>query len=75
MRTQSQSPGNYPRSGRGANWGTFIPPYDFMDVIEGQATCALELLEDQPDLDIVMAPVGGGGLLGGNSFDNPLHQS
>jgi threonine dehydratase len=47
---------------------TFIPPYDFMDVIEGQATCALELLEDQPDLDIVIAPVGGGGLLGGTAL-------
>jgi threonine dehydratase len=47
---------------------TFIPPYDFMDVIEGQATCALELLEDQQDLDIVMAPVGGGGLLGGTAL-------
>ena len=48
---------------------TFIPPYDFMDVIEGQATCALELLEEQPDLDIVMAPVGGGGA----SFDRQHH--
>jgi threonine dehydratase len=47
---------------------TFIPPYDFMDVIEGQATCALELLEDQPNLDIIMAPVGGGGLLGGTAL-------
>lgn len=47
---------------------TFIPPYDFMDVIEGQATCALELIEDQPDLDIIMAPVGGGGLLGGTAL-------
>lgn len=47
---------------------TFIPPFDFLDVIEGQATCALELLEDQPDLDIVMAPVGGGGLLGGTAL-------
>jgi threonine dehydratase len=47
---------------------TFIPPYDFLDVIEGQATCALELLEDQPDLDILMAPVGGGGLLGGTAL-------
>lgn len=46
----------------------FIPPFDYMDVIEGQATCALELLEDQPDLDIVMAPVGGGGLLGGTAL-------
>ncbi|MEN2282823.1 pyridoxal-phosphate dependent enzyme [Algoriphagus sp. SE2] len=47
---------------------TFIPPYDFMDVIEGQATCALELLEDQPNLDVIMAPVGGGGLLGGTAL-------
>lgn len=47
---------------------TFIPPYDFMDVIEGQATCALELIEDHPNLDIIMAPVGGGGLLGGTAL-------
>jgi len=47
---------------------TFIPPYDFMDVIEGQATCALELIEDQDNLDIIMAPVGGGGLLGGTAL-------
>lgn len=46
----------------------FIPPFDYLDVIEGQATCALELLEDQPDLDVVMAPVGGGGLLGGTAL-------
>ncbi|WP_057936991.1 pyridoxal-phosphate dependent enzyme [Algoriphagus resistens] len=47
---------------------TFIPPYDNMDVIEGQATCALELIEDQEDLDVILAPVGGGGLLGGTSL-------
>lgn len=47
---------------------TFIPPFDYLDVIEGQATCALELLEDQPELEIVMAPVGGGGLLGGTAL-------
>jgi len=47
---------------------TFIPPYDFMDVIEGQATCALEFLEDQDDPDILIAPVGGGGLLGGTAL-------
>lgn len=46
----------------------FIPPFDHLDVIEGQATCALELLEDQPDLEIVIAPVGGGGLLGGTAL-------
>lgn len=46
----------------------FIPPYDHLDVIEGQATCALEFIEDQSDLDILMAPVGGGGLLGGTAL-------
>ncbi|OOG69639.1 pyridoxal-phosphate dependent enzyme [Algoriphagus sp. A40] len=46
----------------------FIPPFDYLDVIEGQATCALEMLEDQPDLDFLMAPVGGGGLLGGTAL-------
>jgi threonine dehydratase len=47
---------------------TFIPPYDFRDVIEGQATCALELIEDCPDLEVIMAPVGGGGLLAGTAL-------
>lgn len=47
---------------------TFIPPYDNLDVIEGQATCALELIEDQEILDIIMTPVGGGGLLAGTAL-------
>jgi threonine dehydratase len=45
--------------------GTLIPPFDHPDVIAGQGTAALELLEDRPDLDAVVAPVGGGGLLSG----------
>ncbi|MBS9523579.1 pyridoxal-phosphate dependent enzyme [Litoribacter alkaliphilus] len=44
---------------------TFIHPYDFMDVIEGQATAALELIEDVEGLDVIITPVGGGGLLAG----------
>ena len=40
----------------------FLPPFDDADVIEGQATLALELFEALPDLDLVTAPVGGGGL-------------
>ena len=44
---------------------TFIHPYDNFSVISGQGTASLELLEDFPDLDIVIAPVGGGGLLSG----------
>ena len=44
---------------------TFIHPYDNDDVIEGQATCVKELLTEVPDIEIVITPVGGGGLLSG----------
>jgi threonine dehydratase len=44
---------------------TFIHPYNHPDVIAGQGTCALELLNEVPDLDIILAPVGGGGLMSG----------
>ena len=43
-----------------------IPPYDDPHVIAGQGTCMLELLEDAPDLDAVVVPVGGGGLFAGS---------
>jgi threonine dehydratase len=42
-----------------------VPPFDDTRVIAGQATAALELLEEVPSLDAVLAPVGGGGLLAG----------
>lgn len=45
----------------------FVHPYDDPLVIAGQGTVALELLEDEPDLDAVVVPVGGGGLLAGMS--------
>jgi threonine dehydratase len=45
--------------------GTFLHPYDHPDVIAGQGTCALELLEEVPDLDGIIAPIGGGGLMSG----------
>jgi len=45
-----------------------IHPYDNVDVIAGQGTATLELLEDVPDLDIVIAPIGGGGLLSGTAI-------
>ena len=45
-----------------------VHPYDDERIIAGQGTAALELLEEQPDLDIVMAPVGGGGLLAGTAI-------
>lgn len=47
---------------------TFISPYNDYAVITGQATCTKELIEDQPDLDIIIAPVGGGGLLAGSAL-------
>jgi threonine dehydratase len=43
----------------------FIHPYDDDRVITGQATCVKELIEEVPDLEVVIAPVGGGGLLSG----------
>jgi threonine dehydratase len=51
---------------RAAESGTaFIHPFDDRDVVSGQATVGLELLEDVPDLAEVIVPVGGGGLAGG----------
>lgn len=46
----------------------FVHPYNDYDVIAGQGTAALELLEEVGDLDVVMAPVGGGGLLSGTAI-------
>jgi threonine dehydratase len=43
----------------------FVHPYDDCSVIAGQGTLALELLQDVPDLDVLLIPVGGGGLLAG----------
>lgn len=45
-----------------------IHPFDHFDVIAGQATAALELLAEVPDLDVVIAPCGGGGLLSGTAI-------
>ena len=42
-----------------------IPPYDDEHIIAGQATCGLEIVEEMPDVDLVLAPVSGGGLLSG----------
>jgi threonine dehydratase len=44
---------------------TFVHPYDDPKVIAGQGTIALEMLEDAPDLDLLVVPVGGGGLISG----------
>ena len=42
-----------------------IPPYDDEQIITGQATCGLEIVESLPEVDLVLAPVSGGGLLSG----------
>jgi threonine dehydratase len=42
-----------------------IPPYDDEQIIAGQATCGLEIIEELPDADLVLSPVSGGGLLSG----------
>ncbi len=47
---------------------TFIHPFNDEDVIAGQGTIALELLEDLPDVDAVIVPVGGGGLISGIAY-------
>lgn len=47
---------------------TIVHPFNNFDVICGQGTAALELLEDHPYLDIILAPVGGGGLLSGTAL-------
>ena len=46
---------------------TLIHPYDNFNVICGQGTAALELLEEKNDLDVIIAPIGGGGLMSGTS--------
>ncbi|MDF2065792.1 threonine/serine dehydratase [Bacillus sp. Cr_A10] len=44
---------------------TFIHPFDDLAVIEGQATVAMEMLQQRPELDTIVVPAGGGGLLAG----------
>ena len=50
---------------RQATGATLIPPYDHPDVIAGQGTAGLELFDAVPNLDAIIVPVGGGGLLSG----------
>lgn len=47
---------------------TLVPPFDHPWIIAGQGTAALELLEEQPALDAIITPVGGGGLLSGSAI-------
>ncbi len=43
----------------------FVPPFNDVDVIAGQGTVALEMLEDAPEIDTLVVPIGGGGLIAG----------
>ena len=44
---------------------TFVHPFDDEDVIEGQGTIAIEILDELPDADVILVPIGGGGLIAG----------
>lgn len=47
---------------------TMVHPYDDPHIMAGQGTVALEMLEDRPDLDMLVIPIGGGGLIAGNAI-------
>ena len=44
---------------------TYVHPFDDLDLISGQGTAGLEILEDWPDVELVVVPIGGGGLISG----------
>jgi threonine dehydratase len=48
-----------------AGHAIYVPPYNDADVIAGQGTVGAEILEDWPDVDVIVVPVGGGGLIAG----------
>src|SRR6185503_16784807 len=50
---------------RGLTW---VHPYDDIRVIAGQGTIVPEMLEDAPELDLLVIPIGGGGLIAGNAI-------
>jgi len=53
---------------------TLVHPFNDWDVIHGQGTAVRELLEDEPDVEVVAAPVGGGGLLAGSAISAKHHR-
>ncbi|MCC6507795.1 MAG: pyridoxal-phosphate dependent enzyme [Pirellulaceae bacterium] len=56
-----------------ATGAIMIHPFDNWEVITGQGTAALELVQDHPDLDAIVTPVGGGGLLSGTAIVAAAH--
>lgn len=49
---------------------TFVPPFNYLDTIEGQATAAYEVFDEVKSLDFLLCPVGGGGLLSGSGLSS-----
>ncbi|MDB5082532.1 MAG: ilvA [Chloroflexi bacterium] len=66
--TSLEEAATYARQQSKENGYIFIHPYDDWDIITGQATLGLELLEDLPDITTAVIPLGGGGLLGGTAM-------
>jgi threonine dehydratase len=52
---------------------TLVHPFDDWNVIHGQGTAALEMLEDDPELEVIATPLGGGGLLSGSAISAKHH--
>jgi threonine dehydratase len=52
---------------------TLVHPFDDWNVIHGQGTAALEMLEDDPELEVIATPLGGGGLLSGSAISAKQH--
>src|SRR5690606_38773191 len=53
---------------------TFIPPFDDLAIIEGQGTVGVEILQDLEDVDVLVLPIGGGGLTAGVSYYIKQHR-
>jgi threonine dehydratase len=53
---------------------SLVHPFDDWDVIHGQGTAAMEMLEDEPGLEVIATPVGGGGLLSGSAIAAKSHR-
>jgi threonine dehydratase len=53
---------------------TLVHPFDDWNVLHGQGTAVLELLEDEPELEVIATPVGGGGLLSGSAISAKSHR-
>jgi len=54
---------------------TIVPPYDHPNIIAGQATCGVEIMQQLPNVDLVLSPVSGGGLLSGVATGVKLYAS